>query len=224
MKKALINSMAANVIILAYLGNKRWYYKGGNKWIHRYDYATNPQYSEQVNISAAYSSPCQVALIGDSHVYKCHWGELLGFPVCNRGVGSDITKGAYSRVGTVIASRPKVCFILSGANDIEKGIRVENILQWYKKIIDTLTASGIRPVIMLSTPVSVDYPGSKDRNKRMAELNSQLKDLGECIGIEIAPGDLQKDGLHLTAAGYLKWREAILAFLLKQKLKQTGAE
>jgi lysophospholipase L1-like esterase len=62
---------------------------------------------------------------------------------------------------------------------------------------------------MLETPVSKDYPGGERFNKDMGELNKRLMDICEAISIQTGPEDIQKDGIHLTASGYVKWREAV---------------
>jgi hypothetical protein len=179
-------------------------------------YLSNYQYTEQTNIFDAYKSPCDIAFIGDSHIYKCHWDELLGMPVCNRGIGSDIAEGVYRRIGDIIQARPKVCFIGAGSNDIEMKVPLDSTIMYFKSIVDTLKASGIKPVIMLVTPVSVSYP-NKEFNKEILELNRRLSLLGSCISINVQPVDIQPDGIHLKASGYEKWKGTILQFLPQTK-------
>lgn len=173
-----------------------------------YSYLSNYQYVEQTSIFDAYGAPCSVAFIGDSHIYKCHWDELLGIPVCNRGIGSDITEGVYNRIGDIIDARPKICFIACGANDIDRHISADTTMYYFRKIIDTLRGAGIRPIIMEVTPVSDEYP-NKFFNKSAQLLNNGLSTLGETISIETKPAYLQSDGIHLTGEGYLRWKEKI---------------
>jgi hypothetical protein len=212
MKKLLILSITVNVMLTGWFVIKKFRVKSHPGFA---SFASNPVYSEQVNITAAYNTPCDIAFLGDSHIYKCHWSELLGVSVCNRGIGSDVTEGMYRRLNTVIRPGLKVCFIMSGANDIEQQKSIDSVVYWYSKIVGELKAAGIRPIIMLETPVSKDYPGGKRFNKDMDVLNGWLKKMGETISIEVADGDLQKDGIHLTASGYVKWREAVKAALIK---------
>lgn len=203
-------SLTLLLALVLFLTGKRYYYSSG---MSKQNFATNYQYTEQTNIFQAYNSPCDIAFIGDSHIYKCHWGELLNVPVCNRGVGSDVTKGVYNRIGDIIKACPKICFILCGVNDIERGVSVEEILKWYQKIIDTLTNSRIKAVIMQETAVADHYPDSDKINGRLLELNEHLRKLAPCISITITEGDWQPDGIHLTAQAYLKWAEAIKKML-----------
>lgn len=213
MKKALILSLAANVFILSFLVIKRWYYTGGNKKIHAYDYAANPQYMDHLSIVPAYNSPCEIAFIGDSHLSRCRLDELLGRPVCNRGVGNDITEGVYNRIGTVLKARPKICFILCGANDIAYNIPLDRTLGWYRKIVDALKVTGIKPVVMLPTHPRSDYPGQKEYVERLNELNNELAALADHIKISTTDEDIQADGTHLNASGYKKWAAVIKDFL-----------
>jgi hypothetical protein len=208
MTRTLISIIILSVAVHAFLF---WKGRKPTTVISR-SYLSNPQYPEQTNIFNAYKSPCDIAFIGDSHIYKCHWDELLGIPVCNRGIGSDITEGVYKRIGDIIQARPKVCFIHAGANDIDLKIPLDSTIMYFKLIVDTLKASGIKPVIMLITPASDNYP-NKEFNKGMLELNRRLSLLGSCISIDVRPVDIQPDGIHLTASGYEKWKAAIVEFL-----------
>jgi hypothetical protein len=210
MKKLLILSITVNVMLTGWFVIKKFRVKSHPGFA---SFASNPVYSEQVNITAAYNTPCDIAFLGDSHIFKCHWSELLGVSVCNRGIGSDVTEGMYRRLNTVIRPGLKVCFIMSGANDIEQKKSIDSVVYWYGKIVGELKAAGIRPIIMLETPVSKDYPGGKRFNKDMGELNKRLMDICEAISIQTGPEDIQKDGIHLTASGYVKWREAIREYL-----------
>lgn len=212
MKKALILSLTVNALVIGFIIYRKVRVAPAGNMLSA-SYATNPQYDEQLNIVSAYKAPCDIAIIGDSHVFKCHWGELLGMPVCNRGIGSDITEGVFNRVGTVIRSEPKVCFILCGSNDIERNIPIGTSINYFQGIIAKLKKYNIRPVVMLSTPVADHYPGAAEWNRKMYALNKQLIPLAETISIKVDPVDMQEDGIHLNALGYSKWAKAIKTFL-----------
>lgn len=212
MKKALILSLAFNILVIGFVIYKKVRVAPAGNMLSA-SYASNPQYDEQLNIVAAYRTPCDIALIGDSHIYKCHWSELLGFPVCNRGIGSDIAEGVYNRVGTVVRSGAKTCFILCGSNDIERNIPLDSTVHYFSQIVARLKEYNVKPVIMLSTPVASHYPNAENWNDKLDQLNKRLIPLAETISIEIAPVDLQEDGIHLNALGYLKWKNAIKTYL-----------
>lgn len=177
-----------------------------------YDYLSNVQYQEQTNIFGAYQTKCEIAFIGDSHIYKCHWSELLGVVCCNRGIGSDITEGVYSRVKEVVVARPAICFIASGSNDIDLRIPEDTTIEYFRKIVQDLKSAGICPVIMEITSVGEGYPNAAF-NDKAESLNTRLRSVCETIRISVDQRDLQPDGIHLTASGYFKWGNAIAGVL-----------
>jgi lysophospholipase L1-like esterase len=182
--------------------------------IVKHTYLDNQQYLEQVAIFDGYSDTCAIALIGDSHIYKCHWDELLNTKTCNRGVGSDIVEGMYRRISHVIKAKPKYCFILGGANDIEYNIPFDTICFYYKAIIDTLAAHRITPIIMHVMHVGQHYPNRDVINSRGDELNRKLDKLNaKTIAINVEQQDLQRDQIHLMASGYRKWKDQIIKVL-----------
>lgn len=177
-----------------------------------YSYLSNSQYKEQTNIFRVYSSPCDIAFIGDSHIYKCHWSELLGVVACNRGIGSDNTEGVYNRINDILVARPKVCFISAGSNDIDLNTHPDTTLIYFERIVRKLKEAGIRPVVMELTSVAPGYP-NKEFNEKAAALNKRFREMCETISITVEPTDLQEDGIHLTATGYFKWKVAIVKCL-----------
>lgn len=187
-----------------------------------HSYLENYQYKEQVAIQAAYTDMCDVAFIGDSHIYKCHWDELLELSVCNRGIGSDIVEGMYRRIGAIVKGHPKYCFILGGTNDIEFDIPIEKIIYFYKGIVDTLKSHNITPVAMLVPAVGEHYPNYSRILSLSEKLNESIKKLGiKTISINVEQADLQQDQIHLSASGYLKWKKEILEILETAKHQLT---
>lgn len=208
-RKLLIVALILSLFANAWLFRSR---QRKSRQIASNSFLSNYQYIEQTKIFDAYNSPCAVALIGDSHIFKAHWSELLGIIVCNRGIGSDITQGVYNRIGEVVKAKPKICFIQTGSNDIDLKIPPDSILYYYKKIIDTLVLSDIRPVIMEITPVGPEYP-NKQFNSMASVLNKHFRTMTTTISITTDANDLQPDGIHLTATGYEKWKVEVLRVL-----------
>lgn len=203
-------------LILSVLAHGFIYWKSQRRSVQHgpYSYLSNYQYTEQTSIFGAYETNCQIAFIGDSHVYKCHWSELLGMVVCNRGIGSDITEGVYKRIAEVKSGKPKICFIACGSNDIDLKIDPDTTIGYFRKIVGELIGAGIKPVIMEITPVAPGYP-NKSFNEKAAALNQRLRLLGETISITVDPRDIQPDGIHLTAMGYHKWKVAVGEYLAR---------
>lgn len=211
MKKLLAISVAINIVLLSGVVYKIWPRAQAPKYT---SYLNNPQYQEQTAIFPAYTTSWKVAILGDSHAYKCHWDELLGFPVCNRGVGSDVIEGMYNRIGDVIELKPEVCFIEGGANDVALNIPPDTSIKYMRLIVASLKSHGIRPVIMKIT-------ADKDTmlTRKNFELNKRFESIGvSTIGIDIVPADLQADGCHLKASAYLKWKKVMLKELSPGRL------
>jgi hypothetical protein len=209
-RKLVILLLFGSIIVHGYLVWKSR--RIPTKTSSKYSYLSNTQYAEQTKIFNAYTAPCNIALIGDSHIYKCHWSELLGTIACNRGIGSDNSEGVFKRIDEIIRAKPKICFISAGSNDIDLNTHPDTTVHYIHLIVSALNRSGIRPVVMELTSVAPGYP-NKDFNKKASELNKRLRDMAETISITIEPADLQEDGIHLTASGYEKWKDAINQFL-----------
>lgn len=148
-----------------------------------------------------------IALLGDSHVYRGKWNQLLGLRVANFGKGGDTIEQIYHRVPGVINCKPKICFIHGGINDLIKEVPHEKTIAYYKKIIADLRTVGITPVM-----IGVMKPGYSYLDNQIEQLNAELKTLASFIEVEITPDDLSPDGLHMQGSGYIKWAAAIKNF------------
>jgi lysophospholipase L1-like esterase len=162
-------------------------------------------------------------MLGTSHVYKAHLDELLHrSDIANRGIGSDITEGYLHRLQYVFASHPKICFLEGGVNDIYEHIPIDSVITHLRKIVDTLTAAQIVPIMHTVFYVAAFYPGSSRFNKQVAALNKKIVALAAKRHIAyidlnpiIAPGRVllpqycQPDGIHLNASAYLRWKDEI---------------
>jgi hypothetical protein len=204
--KVLVSALILSAIINTYFLVRRLGPKVDNST--PYNYLSNAQYGEQTKIFQAYDFPCSIALIGDSHIYKCHWSELLGAICCNRGIGSDIAEGVFKRVADIVRTRPRICFIAIGSNDIDTKVPEDVTVSFVKKTVDALKAAGIKVVIMEITPVSATYT-NQQFNVAAQKLNTRYREICETISITLEAGDRQEDGIHLTASGYEKWKIAI---------------
>ena len=173
----------------------------------------------------------EIVFVGNSITEMGEWQELLpGLPVVNRGISGDVTYGVLARMDEVIRSRPAKIFLLSGVNDLKRGIPVDTIAKTIGRILrkirtespDTkLYLQGVLPVN--EGMLAAQY--KKVTNTVIAQLNIRFRALAENFGytwVDIAPavadenGQLKKentqDGLHLWPAAYIKW-----VALLKEK-------
>jgi len=109
-----------------------------------------------------------IAYLGDSlmpassYTYGTphHWAgvarSLLGHRyndgLC-AGVGGQTSTQIAARVGDVVTSGPTFCMVDSGVNDIGTGVAGSaTVIANLTTIIDTLTAAGIKPIVLTMTP------------------------------------------------------------------------
>lgn len=212
-KRLLYLSLALNLVLSAGFVINRFRLRSHSN--PNASYLDNHQFKEQTAIFDAYTADCEIAIIGDSHVYKAHWDELLNTHVCNRGIGSDIIKGMYMRIQSVTHRRPRICFILGGANDIESAnYNIDSSMYYLKAMTDSLTANNIKPVILELMQVGDQYPNHDIVNERAHALNARFKTLGyPTLHVELSNTDLQEDQIHLTASGYNKWKIVLENYL-----------
>lgn len=164
--------------------------------------------------------PADVVILGDSLVARGRWEEIFpGIEVHQRGIGGDTVAGVYSRLGQVIAKRPRVVVLMVGVNDVIAGNRVEDIASVYDQILAGLAGS---PLVVVTSVL----PCCSERSrKQIALLNRALEDLAMRRGAQyvdlasvvatsgrIAP-QYTIDGIHLTAAGYKRWRDALAPYI-----------
>lgn len=192
-------------------------------------YLDNPQYVEQLKIEPAYTRLVKIIMLGNSHVYKAHWDELLNRgDVGNRGIGSDITEGYLHRLEYVFDSKPDICFIEGGANDIWYHIPIDTTIHNLSLLIDTLRKANIIPILHQLVPFSIREPRSNKFNSSVVEVNKRIVLLAhqkkvDCIDLYsvlsengyLAPQYSQQDGCHLTAFAYVKWKNEIEKILVK---------
>lgn len=207
---------------------KRWHFQYLQDHPSSYPYyQDNPQFAEQVNIERAYTKSAKIIMLGNSHVYKAHWDELLNRgDVGNRGIGSDITAGYLHRLEYVFNAHPAICFIEGGANDIWYHIPEDTTIHNLSILVDTLLHAGIIPVLHTLAPFAVSEPRSNSFNKTVLSLNEKIKKMAEDKKVSyidlynllsekgtLAPIFAQSDNVHFTASAYLLWKNEIQIIL-----------
>lgn len=174
------------------------------------------------------SRPAAVWL-GDSITDGCEWTELFpGKKMLNRGISADNTFGILNRLHEIIRRHPRKVFIMIGINDIARGIPDSIILRNYRRIIDSFRqqAPQTRLIFQSLLPTNntfTDFKNHQNKTEHILYVNRELESICHQykIGfINLYPhftdeeGRLDarytNDGLHLTGAGYLKWKEIIL--------------
>ncbi len=171
-----------------------------------------------------------IVFLGNSITDGSDWNELLSEPRAkNRGISGDITYGVLERLDEVIEGQPAKVFILIGVNDISRNIPDSCIIANHQKMVERIKKGSPRTKIYLQTilPVNNDFtkfPNHYNKDEHIAAVNAAMKELAAREGATLIDlntafqdekGKLKKeftyDGLHLTAAGYLHWRNILKA-------------
>lgn len=207
--------------------------------IRRYDWFTNlwkrkrRQFAEE-----ARKQEGAIVFLGDSITqgwgqdFRRAFGDLL---TANRGISGDTTRGMLIRLdGDVLNLNPSAVVMLMGTNDLEEGASPEVIAGNVKLIIDSLKKHNSEMPIILCTV----FPSSESK-KRPADSIRKINALYRAA----VKGDPQvtvvdtwtlfadekgnakqiefPDLLHPNAAGYSKWRLALLPILATLRLTET---
>jgi len=195
-------------------------------------YTDNYFYDEQTDYFSVYHTDAKIVMLGNSLFARIQWHELLGRnDVANRGIGSDITEGYKHRLQYVYNCHPAICFVEGGINDMGYKIPGSVMLQNISDITDSLRAHSIIPVLHTVVYAPARPIIHSDLNDTIRKYNTGLKQLAAAKNADVidlnpalAPdGILQdkyaaKDGIHLSAAAYLVWKEEILHVLSKHGL------
>lgn len=221
MKKTLLVLALCTISFAVYSQQKTW------------DSTYRPNnYAQRVaNFRSYPNSPKDIIFLGNSITDFTDWNELLQLTEArNRGISGDITFGILERLDEVTEGNPAKVFILIGINDISRNIPDSVILDNYKKIIRRIKAASPQTRIYFNTllPVNNTFTDRAHFNKdeHIHFINEGLKKLGRAEKITIidihplfldADKRLEKlytyDGLHLNAAGYVKWAAILKPYL-----------
>lgn len=195
-------------------------------------YLKNKVYQQQIALYESYkTTSADVVMLGNSITFGVNWNELLGrATIVNRGIGGDNTVGMLHRLQYVYNLHPKLCFIMTGVNDIYADASVDVIYKNYVAIIDSIRSKKIIPIIQSTLFVNPKWKRADEKNLLIAELDSLLKEYAQKNDIRfidlnailsdkgILKEEYTTDGVHLTALAYSKWREFLEPILKKYKL------
>jgi lysophospholipase L1-like esterase len=195
-------------------------------------YLENKNYKVQIGMFNQYKTvQADVVMLGNSLTYNANWNELLGRKnIANRGISSDITQGYLHRLNYVYRLNPKICFIEGGVNDVYANFSAAVIFSNYTKIIDTLRAHHIIPIIQSTLFVANKREQSVSKNEEIIKLNKLLIEYARNQSIEYLDinslvctngfliNEYTYDGLHLNAEGYSLWVPEVEKILIKYGL------
>ena len=209
----------------------------GAGWLVYRRYLREPPPASQYRITraqlfAAVPVPAgSVVLLGDSHVDWGEWHELLGrADVLNRGINGDTIAGALARIEPIIAGRPGQIVIMLGTNDLLRGASPARVLADYRQLLAHIRARSPSVAIAVNSvfPIRRMLAGEgqgplpatiRAVNRGLADLCHELACTYVPLFERFAAGDGEldgrytSDGVHLNAAGYRIWSDALAAIV-----------
>ena len=161
-----------------------------------------------------------LVMMGDSLTCAAPWHELLApMRVANRGLGGAGTKAIIQHLDQIIDQRPHAAYLLVGVNDLAMQASPREIGENVSVILSRLSAAGIATLASPIFPVCEKSQTSLN-NEAIEAANQEIrKAIRACgsvlVDVPMADADgclkpeYSQDGLHLTAAGYAAWRDAL---------------
>ena len=192
-------------------------------------YRKNPHYEHHLQLHAIYrTKQTDVVMLGNSITFGVNWNELMGRSgIVNRGIPSDVLEGFSHRLSDIIQLHPTVVCILGGINDLYEDIPIDTVFLRYRALVDTLRKYDVVPVIQSTLYVSPRWKRYEEKNREVAQLNSLLRTYAGLEHLEfldlnavlskhgMLKDEVTTDGVHLTASGYARWRDALEPVLKK---------
>ena len=169
-----------------------------------------------------------IIFLGNSISDGGEWSELFNdLQVKNRGISGDITAGVLHRLDEVYSRKPAKVFLLIGTNDLARGVKADSVVSNILWIADLIKAKSPATKLYVQSIFPVNesfgkFAGHMSKRSEIAEVNRVLREnapakhytfLNISAALSDSTGRLNSaytnDGLHLTGAGYLKWKETI---------------
>ena len=160
---------------------------------------------------------CNTIMLGDSHIERIRWNELINLNICNYGKGGDKSIDVLERINRININNSANIFLMLGINDIYDGYEIDDIFNNYTNIIEIANQNQSNLFVHSILYVSSEKRNFKAVNKKVKKLNNKLYDY--CVNNNIYFIDLNillsdnnqlknnytTDGVHLNSDGYLVW-------------------
>lgn len=166
-------------------------------------------YEQTIANWLAKAVPPDRVFIGDS--LTAGGGDFGRFGNINLGITGASTRQVAQLLSHAQAYRPRQIIVMAGMNDVDAGADIAALAPAWRTIL------ADRRVVVVMVPHTRYAPASA----RIDQMNAMVRDMAKQAGrpvIEI-PGltgsdglllpEMTTDGVHLTSAGYAKWREAL---------------
>ncbi len=165
-----------------------------------------------------------MVFIGNSLTSHFPLSEIFGTDVKNRGVGSNKTADILARVPGIARSKPARIFLEGGVNDLSESISVDDIMNNFILMVDTIRSCSPRTEIFIQSTLPTGkeslplMPGVDSLNNCLMRFckaeNIPFIDIGSKL--RSGPGldsSLTWDGIHLTGRGYRIWVRELRQFI-----------
>jgi len=169
----------------------------------------------------------EIIFLGNSITEGCEWNELFSDNrIKNRGISADVAEGVLLRLGEVTESKPIKIFLMIGINDLAFGYSIEEILQFYNKIINKIKMDSPNTITFIQSVLPINESFGKfseydTLSNAIIKLNLELEKLARDQDLDFINlhdsfllnkrmnPECTNDGLHLTGKGYLLWKKII---------------
>ncbi|MGB3005526.1 MAG: family 20 glycosylhydrolase [Chitinophagaceae bacterium] len=169
-----------------------------------------------------------IIFLGNSITDGGEWNELFNdLKVKNRGVSSDRTISVLNRLDEVYSRNPAKVFLLIGINDLARNVSVDSVVKniiWIAELIkekSPQTKLYVQSIFPVNESFGM-FGGHTKKKTEILQVNKALFDsavryhynyVDVFSALTDSTGRLNtaytNDGLHLTGAGYVKWKETI---------------
>ncbi len=163
--------------------------------------------------------------------------DFPGLPVLNRGFGGSVANDLIVHVDTVVLRHePKVLVTYTGSNDLTANLTVQEAFEDYTKFLDLVRERSPKTrVVVTSVKIAIKH---RSQIHEVHELNQKLAEwahdknwvryvdttsyLADAKGKPIR--DYYADDLiHLSPAGYVRWKEILTPVLQEEWAKAHAA-
>ena len=169
-----------------------------------------------------------IIFLGNSITDGGEWSELFAdLKIKNRGISGDNTAGVLNRLDEAYKRKPAKVFLLIGTNDLARSISPDSVVKNILWISALLKEKSPQTKLFIQSIFPVNekfgkFTGHASKKQEIIEVNKMLWKYASQYGyyykdffsaLADSTGRLNaaytNDGLHLTGAGYVKWKETI---------------
>lgn len=173
-----------------------------------------------------------IIFLGNSITDGGEWSELFADSrIKNRGISGDNTIGVLNRLDEVYNRKPAMVFLLIGTNDLARNMAADTVVKNICRIASLIKQFSPHTKLFVQSIFPLNerfgkFSGHMSKKNEIIEVNRQLRSYApeykyRYVDVFAALADSSgrlntaytNDGLHLTGAGYLRWKECITPLL-----------